>query len=615
MTHRSLLIGSQTFGLSGCHNDVAVMKASLRKWSFETEVLLGKQASRAGILAGLRSLIGKTQRHDSVVIYYSGHGGLIANSISETQIESRHHQFLAPTDISQSTDNDFRGILDLELAWFLGCLTGKTKNVTLILDCCHAALMVRNMKARALPETWNTCIYKHMEGLKKQGLGNRPPGANPLVTRLVAAGRHQCAYEYPSPENGPIGLFTENLIRSLDLARNEPVSWAVLMAGIRERVLTQQPFQRVEVEGPSHRLPFSNQTQKENGALTFFNDGNLFSPIPSLRGGTLNGVNVGDVFELIPEGASPSGPTQRCGLAEVTAVCGSVSRVKTQPPGQRTGLTAIPIKQAIKTKPVAFQGIAPQDLLSAIYHNPYLQICNKGEKPMAWVRIHRGQMVILDETMGEFCYPTLNSQKILENLIQMAKALSLRQLDHGEENTLEHGVQLTWGKVIEGMQQQLPCQGAHIHCGTRIFVQLINKGSRPVFAHLLNIGVSRRVSMLNSAHPSGIELRPGHGHCVGKSYGLLRGMRISWPDSVPTNASMPETILIIFSENPEDLSMLETNGVSRSYKNSSNIQQLIAQVQTGRKRVIYRNQTERGGRYCLERLQFLVSPRRPNPVK
>src|SRR3979490_713475 len=73
------------------------------------------------------------------VVYYCGHGCHAA--IAQ---EGRSWQCIAPTDLRDGTATDWRGIPAWELSIKQSQLTAKTRNVTVILDCCHSAQLSRS---------------------------------------------------------------------------------------------------------------------------------------------------------------------------------------------------------------------------------------------------------------------------------------------------------------------------------------------------------------------------------------------------------------------------------------------------------------------------------------
>lgn len=120
MRKSALLIGAETFGLTGARNDVDAMAEQLERRRFGVQSRLGADAARAAILDALERLIRDAQKPDAVVVYFSGHGGLIAPppALIDRRNPVPRLQFLVPTDYD-TTPSDFRGISTAELSVLL----------------------------------------------------------------------------------------------------------------------------------------------------------------------------------------------------------------------------------------------------------------------------------------------------------------------------------------------------------------------------------------------------------------------------------------------------------------------------------------------------------------
>ncbi|MCA1691433.1 MAG: caspase family protein [Actinobacteria bacterium] len=155
MTARALLVASQMFGLTGCERDAALMRQVLEERGFSCTTLLTAEGTRAGIMTAFDELIAATGAEDAAVFYYSGHGGRMPLSDWRDRRaagQPSHLQFLVPSDIELSTEEDFRGLLGEELTAIQRRLTDRTQNVTTILDCCHSAYMARGLSP-AIPRS------------------------------------------------------------------------------------------------------------------------------------------------------------------------------------------------------------------------------------------------------------------------------------------------------------------------------------------------------------------------------------------------------------------------------------------------------------------------------
>lgn len=217
MTLRAVLIGAQTYGLTGVHADVELMHAVLRNHGFtDVRTCTEELASYAGIKTALSRLGEATRRGDGVVVYYSGHGALLGEL-----------QYLVPVDMADSNPTDFRGYLAEELTAAVRVLTDVTPNVTVILDCCHSGGAVREaayesgrwaLKSVELPRVARAA------GLERAAALSRP--GDPLVpnvVRLTACQQHDSAYEAElRPGAGRQGVFTAALAKVLDPRRHPP---------------------------------------------------------------------------------------------------------------------------------------------------------------------------------------------------------------------------------------------------------------------------------------------------------------------------------------------------------------------------------------------------------
>src|SRR5690606_2717594 len=221
MGYKALLIGAETGGLSGVHNDVATMETILAERGFTVEVRREQDATQAGIRDGLTRLVSEARSDDAVVLYFSGHGN-VARVLSPNGIELPERRFIVPTDYEESSPGDFRGITATELSVWVARLTEQTKNVTVILDCCHAARMVRDLdlKVKAWPRPTYLDVAEHTGMLRALGLpvDILHPIENPYALRFAACRPEQSAFEYTAHDGRRAGIFTDSLRAALEEA-------------------------------------------------------------------------------------------------------------------------------------------------------------------------------------------------------------------------------------------------------------------------------------------------------------------------------------------------------------------------------------------------------------
>jgi len=542
----ALLIGSQTYGLQGVAHDLDLMTRVLDRHGFTIIVCGGSTATRAGITHAWRELTTAACRDDTVLVYYSGHGGRAPNPAWEPGSPvPRYRQLIVPVDMPDARAGDFRGIFDVELSWLLRDLTRRCADVTVLLDCCHAARMVRSSRARAraLPEVWRRGSEEHLAMLARTG---RLPEENPSVVRLSAAAISQSAYEDPGDELG--GYFTEALVEALSMAVESPISWADLGRWVREQVLIMEPRQRPELAGPADRLVFASTEKRSRSAASVFfydEDGEL----PSLRGGHLHGIAVGNRYAVLELGGA-----KRVATAEVTEVLGAISRVSLGGGEPRDGAPLRPLRELFPERMVALADNIPKSLVDRIAALRALTVvAGDVRNPMARVTLARQGLIVRDAAGRALSEPTTDLGTVLSHLGRMARAATLREL---EENTLEAPFALAWGTVTgEGIQKEPPL----LRGGDRLFVRVTNQSRETIYVNVYDIGVSYRINLLNDSARSGYELAAGESWCFGHRPGVgLVGVPLSWPAKVPDDGPRLESLVVFVSDRPVDLTVLES---------------------------------------------------------
>lgn len=629
MTKRALLIGSQTGSLSGVDTDVAYMADLLDALGFETDICINRDATRVGILSRYKRLIQDTMDGDVVVIYYSGHGGLAANPeyrpmTKSTAPQPRYYQFIVPVDMEESSDDDFRGIMSFELSALLAELTARTKNVTFILDCCHAARMSRDIDLipKALPRPWYVGIATHLKRLEAQGhsFDNRHVESNPDAVRLVAASPNQSAYEYTNADNKRLGILTESFAIALNEAKMLPVTWDAIGKRVRERVLSIIPSQRPEVEGPVGRLLFELEVPDRTGVLSYLLDGNR----PSLRGGRILGVEVGDEFSIMPITAEKAEQAYELARATVIEVTGTISRVKLVLRGEGDdipdGSRAFPVRAAFRKRKVIVEakGEEGNALIEAINASDHTIVASDrdNEGILASVRVVDENIELRDTTGSLVVFPApftpIAIQNTVENLRLLARAQAVRELTSGTgPNSLTTSYQVEWGRVCEGKAKPLPNSGSLLFVGVPIYVRVYNRGKKAIYVSIFDVGVGGKITLLTTSEPSGIELNPREDYVLGYlEHGRLEGLPLSWPESVPNDGPRSESLVAIISDTPQDLRAMETTGTKRTHAiGGSSLQQLLEQVQWGGTRdLLPPGGKTKDVRYAIEHIDFLLHP-------
>lgn len=632
MTKRALLIGSQTHGLSGAESDAEAAADLLKHLGFTTDLCMGQNATRQGILERYKGLIAETTGGDAVVVYYSGHGGLAANPDYQPMTEeSRYYQFIVPTDIDETTEKDFRGITSLELSVLLAKLTDKTKNATVILDCCHSARMSRavDLTPKALPRQWFVGVASHLKKLSAEGIltDNLHVESNPYAVRLVAAGPNESAYEYTNTKGQRIGMLTESFLIAMEEARGQRVSWHSIGARVRERVLSLMPTQRPEVEGPADRLLFELGTADRTGVLSVI----LRDGIPKLQGGRLLGVSAGDTYAIVPMGVEKPTPEDEIAKATVTQVAGGSSEIDVKFQHGHTkipaGANAFPVSTTLPKLAVRVQvtGQKGEQIRAAIDASRHVQVATAddpadgpGDDPadvLAEVVVAEEKIDLRDRFGLSMLEPKPFTQEnvslTVSNLDKFAQVQALLKLRSGEgPNELDIPYEIEWGRVVDGKPQPCAKSGDILFDGDPVYVRVANLSERrtdKIYISILDVGLSGKVTLLTTSEPSGIEVLPQSEYVLGyREHEGLRGLKLSWPKAdVPKDTVRTESLIVIVSDAPQDLRPLERQGMRAI---ASPLRQTLDQIGRGGTRDLVPDWQVADVRYSVDHISFLLHP-------
>jgi hypothetical protein len=573
------LIGCETDGLSGVGNDLDLMEKTLLPRGFAIRRITGVAASRDGILAAYRELIDAVQPGEPAVVYYSGHGGRVEAPPPETPgPPPMDLQFIAPSDFHDSSPGDFRGITSVELSVLLGQLTARTRNATVILDCCHAAHLSRDreLRVRALSQREQYEVLRdHVERLRRLGdlpTGPLPALGNPDAVRIVACAPEQSAFEYQGESGRQIGILTESLALALVEAGKERVTWTTVVDRVRARVRALCPFQRPEVEGPASRFTF--ETEQD--------DGDALSAVTPLDGvrvripcAALLGVQIGDVFEIIEPGTVDSPTPTLIGTVRIDRLDSFgaegpivfASGRSTVPPNAKARRTVAAQAMAVSLPDPAHPRAAA--LRHAIDVARELRPARPDESWTVEVRIGAdGELTIHDrigQLPGEYGDDAGGIASVLRSLKALARVSALRSLPGGSPWSLNAALDMEWGTVREGKCEPLPVAGATVHVDEHVYLSVRNSGPEPVYLSLIDIGVSGQITVLTYDSLSGRRLGSGREHVFGSdALGALPGIPVVWPAPLDPTKARPETMLLLVSDAPQDVSVLAQRGVGRA---------------------------------------------------
>ncbi len=557
MKRRALVIGSQTFKLTGVHNDVAAIERRLRERGFEVDRRIGEDASRAGILAGLERLVADSTAADAAVVYYSGHGARFARPGSPRPLQS-----LVPTDWGKGA---FKGILDIELSMWLARLTAKTINVSIILDCCHSGRMWRELGEEVAVRT-----------LAREELSRGEPDeittfdasmldaeANPHAIKLVAAEVDRFAFEQELVLDGRItrmGVMTASLVEILDELGPARLSWRSLAMLVRERVMARREIQRPEIEGPGRRYVFEHASTTQAGAVVYFEDGGQ----PCLRASRVLGAEVGLRYSIMPLGIDELDRGRELAQAVVVGMSAAAARVRLEPQDARPplGSLAFPLSPARGRLAVRVRGVgeAAEALRELLDASAWVRAAQTDEGVLLQVDVDEARSTLVrgEELLGFPEPPTAT----LARLEHWAHAEALRELGSGD---LSDRFEVGWGRVVA--DEQVPMSaGETVHVEDRLYVEFHNTSTRALFVACFDVGVDGTVALLNRAEPSGTRVEPNGFYTLGLELGE-GGLPTSWPAGIPAQAPLRESLVVIVSSERHDFVAWETESDGEGQRN------------------------------------------------
>jgi hypothetical protein len=607
MRGRALVIGAWTpsaGGQSPADVDAERMSELLVSREFEVQLLTGSDATRGRILASYIELIESIVEEEAVVIYFSGHGGILP---SEVGADPALHepsmpgtfQFIAPHDHHQSTDDDFRGISSWELSLLLEGLTRKTRNVTVILDCCYSGQMSRDFdghEPRATALTWTT-IQRHIQSVRDRSdlLGHLArtaelsPLGNANAVRLVASNEWSQSFSMFDEHGRATGILTNALIATLNEIGQTAVSWRALGAAIRARILKQTLRQRPSVEGPVNRMLFSlDEDSAVSTPIETAGGGRL-----RLEAGRIGSVSVGDVYGVARFDAAGFAPAT--GIARVRIEHVEAFHAIARPLEWLNGHASLPklavawpLERQLARQPVRVE--APEAdrprLEEAITQTPRLRVAEVGERPIALLRLRNGEIEVIkdDETQLGALHGSWSLEGAITQLQNLAAAQALRELQG--EGLTDNEIEVEWGTVhreAHGEVRIARWDDAAISEGDRIYIKVRNRSKAVRYVHVFNIGLRGTITRLSHVSPNGIVLGSGEASHVGPLAEPMTTFEMKWPGGVPRDKPAADRLVVIATTGPVDLVELETVDADvRDFgPGGTGLQQLASQLHSG----------------------------------
>ncbi len=308
--------------LTGCHNDAALMQKTLVEWynvpAENIQVLLEEKATHAGIKAAFRSQLienAKQCRDDdsaAFFFHYSGHGSRCKNPAKP----------LGKDESIVPWDSRIDGIVDIkdwELGELIDELTAYSRNVTIVMDCCHSGSGTREtLGARVCPddETDQPDLVNTRSGSRSANVAvqtSQPTMSSPEKYTLIAGCRSdEVAFEYEHHDGHSVtnyGLATFMLCQELRKAGTEQLTYREILDRVVPQLQKEKSDQTPQCEGDVDRVFMTPYRPLRNLFLKVHEDKDGMYWV---NAGLAQGITAGSQLHVypadarrVPENASP----------------------------------------------------------------------------------------------------------------------------------------------------------------------------------------------------------------------------------------------------------------------------------------------------------------------
>lgn len=610
---RALLIGIDAYPhvppLDGCVNDVDLMREVLTG-AFGFDVahitrLVNGQATRDGILGAFDALVAATGTDDIVVVHYAGHGSQMRDR--EGDEPSGFDSTIVPVDSGRAPVAN-RDITDDEIHLRLEALGRKTSFITLVFDSCHSGTITRDAfgaKVRAVEpdlrpvaELPPSPIPAGTRPRTRSGSSAWMPLGDTYV--LISGCRDdERSYEYRPPEgDGAVahGALTYFLCRELRQAASG-ATYRDVFERVAARVTAENGEQHPQMEGRADREVFG-VADISPGAFVRVVD--RVGDDVVLAAGAAHGVTVGSTYDIHPQGTKePAGapPIGEVAVTDVGAVTSTARVTSEDVPG-----TVGPEARAFETTHAfgdfrlrvhvmgtAGTSAAMDDLLRLLGVSRRISLVGDAAAAAACVHLLPARpeaalpvpqagglgapMWAVVGGTGDLLVPLKppgDEQAVVDNLELVATCRQVLATENPDPRSrlrgrfsldlLRRHADGSWS-VAEPEEA-----GGRIvfEEGEAIAFRIASRHDDRVFAALVDVGVSGRVSVVRQAEVLG----PGVSYDIGGAGDLELGFPEGFPfvDTADhlREAEGVETLKLFITSSSTDFTSIEQGGVKRS---------------------------------------------------
>lgn len=592
---RALLVGiniyddplGQAPALEGCVNDVESMAALLqaRFGAAEDDLLLLRDgdATLAAVTAAFeRHLIaaaedwahaGKPEPEPAWLFYFSGHGSQAPDRSGE-EPDGWDETFV----FSDSRSSQARDLRDFELGAWIARLSAVSRNVTIVLDCCHSGSGSRAItdgaarSRRAVPDIREFDVPRpeqvHKPGAR--GLSGIGDGGGAGHVLIAGCKDDQESFELERREggkptvHGALSYYLQRALAQMSMGNSQ--TYDELMGPVASQVNARYQKQTPQLEGDRGRLVFGTGEPAVDSWLRLVDrDGDDYV----VDGGLIYGLRPGAVLA-----AYPPGTRQRTADLQPTArlVVNTVEPMRSHcrlqdgsaadgvPPQALLAIERLQLDE--ERSRVGLDGMAPsrrealRQALEAPEAAGLLQVVSEGERADFRVSEAADAWLIRDGAGAPVVEPIKSADSpadrpadpalLRERLCHLARYRFCQLLrNDAADSRLGGKVRLDVlivrcdpsGNAIlypSGAIQTLPAtqQGGEtwLDAGDRIAFQITNRSSQPVFCAILELGDRWDITPVTAAFFAGSNERFGPGsHTIWRRTGSGKPIRIASP--------------------------------------------------------------------------------------
>ncbi len=534
------------------------MAELLERRGFHVETLMGSRARKAEVEHAMQRVGQSAQPGDAVVFYFAGHGYHGWDPEHPEEV----HALLLPMDAWESTRAEPRALLGIDLErWSVeiarAIASEGNANITMILDCCHAAGLVasqgvdveaRDIILEKVGKLLQECARRRRRAIRAKS------DVEGQVVRVVASDVFSKAY---GDGPGTVGAVTRELTMLLTEFPDEP--WQAIEHRLRTRIHRGQPNQWPGVEGRRSRVPFTTLDRwLPDGTLPCVFDG---AGRWQCDLGGLLGARSGAVYKITDDLAVPGGELaildgDRRSLRALSATAAEAGTMRWALP------TGCHDHMQILLRCVRRSGLSESLRRELMTRNILLLENDNIMRGVKGITIeNRGDGFALRDGLGDTTVYWVREPSI-DLLLPWLWRLS--ELDqwlakcHQPASTPKDTFELSWG--VRGDPECLQ-EGCSIPEGTQLWVELKNTGREPrLYLTVFRVRCDRSVSHLTRSAAGGVPCTVHRSARVGFDDSFV----LSLPEGEKLSRSVSEALVAFVSIRPLPLHLAERAPLPRA---------------------------------------------------